>query len=210
VQGLGGLARTVRGLRWRTPVVRFLVARMLYADGLATLFAFGGVYAAGTFDMDEAAVLRFGIGLSLAAGLGAWLFAALDDRLGGRRTALLALAGLIVGGSAAVAAPSRAVFWASGLVAGCFVGPVQAASRSYLARMATEALRNEMFGLYAFSGKATAFLGPLAVGAVTSVAGSQRAGMAVVIALFAAGFAILLGVPSDAPAPGRAQPKASR
>lgn len=208
--GLRQLRDTFRRAREHAGLIRFLVARMVYTDGLATLFAFGGVYAAGTFDMDEAAVLRFGIGISLAAGLGAWLFAALDDRLGGRRTALLALAGLLAGGGVAVLAPSRGVLWASGLAVGCFVGPVQAASRSYLARMAPEALRNEMFGLYAFSGKATAFLGPLAVGAVASATGSQRAGMAVVVALFAAGFAILLGVPSDAPARRAGQPRASR
>jgi len=202
--GLRQLGDTLRRASRYAGVLRFLVARMLYVDGLGTLFAFGGVYAAGTFDMGEAEVLRFGIGLSVAAGLGAWLFAGLDDRLGGKRTVALSLAGLLAAGSAAIAAQGRAGFWAAALGLGLFVGPVQAASRSYLARVAPPALRNELFGLYALSGKATAFAGPFLVASVTAVAGSQRAGMAVILVFFAAGLALLAAVPDDRPGGGDA------
>jgi len=198
--GLRRLATTVREASRHAGIARFLLARMLYADGLATLFSFGGVYAAGTFDMDEAEVLRFGIGLSLSAALGAWLFTGVDDRVGGKRSVALALVGLLLGGTAAVLAADRAAFWTAALFLGLFVGPAQAASRSYLARMAPESLRNEMFGLYALSGRITAFAGPALVAAVTSAADSQRAGMAVVLAFFAAGLLVLGTVPSDRPA----------
>lgn len=198
-EGLAQLRRTLREARRYAGLVRFLVARTLYVDGLGTLFTFGGVYAAGTFAMDEAEVLRFGIALSASAGVGAWLFAGLDDRLGGRRTAELGLLGLLVTGAVAITAPSETVFQAAAVALGLFVGPVQAASRSYLARTAPEALRHEMFGLYALSGKATAFLGPLLVGQVTALSGSQRVGMGVILVLFALGLLGLAGVPDDAP-----------
>jgi UMF1 family MFS transporter len=197
--GLRQLAATVRDVRRHAGIVRFLIARMLYADGLATLFAFGGVYAAGTFEMTEAEVLRFGIGISVAAALGAWLFSGVDDRLGGRQSAAIALVGLLVGGVVVVLSPSRPVFLASAAVVGLFVGPVQAASRSYLARMAPESLRHELFGVYALSGKVTTFVGPALVAIVTAGTGSQRAGMTVVLVLFALGLALLLRAPSDAP-----------
>ena len=198
-EGLSRLAGTLRNASQHAGLIRFLLAHLLYTDGLATLFAFGGVYAAGTFGMSEAEVLRLGIGLSISAALGAWLFSSFDDRLGGKRSTILALTGLLLGGTITVLAPDRTVFWPAALFFGAFVGPVQAASRSYFARMAPEAIRNEMFGLYELSGKVTAFLGPALVAIVTALAASQRAGMSVVLVFFTAGLAILLTVPSDAP-----------
>ena len=60
-----------------------------------------------------------------------------------------------------------------------------------MARMAPEAVRTELFGLYAFSGRVTAFLGPFLVGVVTLWASSQRVGMSVILAFFVVGLAIL-------------------
>ena len=194
---LRDLGRALRGLPRQGPLLRFLIARMLYTDGLATLFAFGGVYAAGTFAMSEAQVLAFGIGLNVTAGLGAVAFAHLDDRIGSRATIVIALLALLVCGAGALLAPNATAFWVAGLALGVFVGPAQAASRSLLARMAPEDQRNQLFGLFTLSGKATAFLGPMLVGMVTLAAGSQRVGMAVIPALWLAGLALLLTVPAD-------------
>ncbi len=198
-EGLAQLADLLRNLRQYAPVLRFLVARIFFIDGLATVFAFGGVYAAGTFGMDEQDVLLFGIALNVTAGIGAAAFSWIDDWIGGKRTILLSLVGLIVPGAAIVVVESTALFWAFGLILGAFVGPVQAAGRSYMARIAPAHLRNEMFGLFAFSGKATAFAGPLLVGWVTVLSGSQRIGMSVIMALLLAGFVVMLTVPPDAP-----------
>jgi UMF1 family MFS transporter len=178
-------------------IVRFLIARMVYIDGLGTLFVFGGVYAAGTFAMTEVQILMFGIALNVTAGLGAAGFAWIDDWFGSKRTILLALAGLIAFGTLILLVESRTAFWTLGLALGVFVGPVQAASRSYLARAAPAELRNQMFGLYALSGKATAFLGPLLVGWITYWAESQRIGMATIVVLFALGFLLMLFVPRE-------------
>jgi UMF1 family MFS transporter len=87
---------------------------------------------------------------------------------------------------------SPALFWVCGLLLGVFVGPVQAASRSYLARLAPEPLENQLFGLYALSGKATAFLGPLSVGWVTAWTGSQRLGMSTILVFLTVGFILML------------------
>ena len=172
---------------------------MLYTDGLATLFAFGGVYAAGTFAMTETQVLTFGIGLNVTAGLGAVGFAHLDDRIGSRNTIVIALLALLVAGAGTLLAQSATAFWVAGLALGVFVGPAQAASRSLLARMAPPGQRNQLFGLFTLSGKATAFLGPLLVGAVTLASGSQRVGMVVILGLWLVGLALLLTVPADRP-----------
>lgn len=193
------LWHTLRGLPRQGPLLRFLVARMLYTDGLATLFAFGGVYAAGTFAMTESQVLAFGIGLNVTAGLGAVGFAHLDDRIGSRNTIVIALLALLVTSAGTLLAQSVTAFWVAGLALGIFVGPAQAASRSLLARMAPAQQRNQLFGLFTLSGKATAFLGPLLVGWLTFLSGSQRVGMAVILGLWLVGLVLMLTVPADRP-----------
>jgi UMF1 family MFS transporter len=193
-EGLRTLAGTLRHVRRYGSAVRFLLAHMIYADGLVTLFAFGGIYAAGTFGMDFAEVIWFGIALNVTAGIGAALFAWVDDKAGSKPTILIALACLIVLGAVGVLAESKQTFWISGMALGLFVGPAQAASRSLMARLAPAELQAEMFGLFALSGKATTFLGPLVLGAVTERFDSQRAGMASVLCFFLAGLLLLLPV----------------
>ncbi|MDT8410522.1 MAG: MFS transporter [Wenzhouxiangellaceae bacterium] len=194
--GLGQLGQSLAQLGKYGDILRFLVARMLYVDGLATLFAFGGVYAAGAFGMGQAEVLRFGIAINVTAGLGALGLSWVDDLIGGRNTILLALIGLISCGAGLLVVDSVAWFWGFAMTLGVFVGPLQAASRSYLGRAAPERLRNQMFGLFTFSGKATAFVGPLLVGTVTAATQSQRWGMSTILVFFGFGFLLMLSVPA--------------
>lgn len=197
-EGIAQLTRSFREIRNYRDIAIFLLARMLYNDGLTTMFAFGGIYAAGTFGMGPSEVIVFGIGLNVTAGLGAAAFAWMDDRVGPRKTILASLTGLTLCCAAILLVTSLPLFWAFGLAVGLFVGPVQASSRSYLARVAPAEVRGEMFGLFALSGKLTSFLGPLLVGWITLATGSQRLGMSAVIALFVLGLAGMLFVPSAA------------
>ncbi len=190
-QGLATLLATLRGLPRHGQVGRFLLARMIYTDGLNTLFAFGGIYAAGTFGMTFAEILEFGILLNVAAGLGAVGFGWMDDRLGAKPTIMVALIGLLVAGTLILVVDSQAWFIALGCGIGLFIGPAQAASRSLMARPAPAEVRTELFGLYALSGKATAFVGPALVGWVTVWADSQRAGMATIPVFFLVGLILL-------------------
>ncbi|GHD39498.1 MFS transporter [Thalassobaculum fulvum] len=198
--GLRQLAATLRGLDARSPVARFLVARMLYADGLTTLFTFGGIYAAGTFGMDFSEIIVFGIALNLTAGAGAVAFGWIDDRVGPKRTIQAALAGLMLFGALALVAPDKSWFWVAGMAMGTFMGPVQAASRTLMARLAPADRRAETFGLFALSGKATNFAGPLVLGWATLAFDSQRAGMATILVFLAAGLLLLRTVREPAAA----------
>ncbi len=189
------LKASVSEVRKYKTIVQFLIARMVFIDGLATVFAFGGIYAAGTFDLGERDVLLFGIGLNVTAGLGAIAFAWLDDMLGSRKTMLYSLAGLIATTTAVLLVFDVFWFWVFGLLLGIFVGPAQAASRTYMARVAPKDLQNQMFGLLALSGKVTAFAGPLLVGWLTFFADSQRIGMSVIVVLFIVGFILLYRIP---------------
>lgn len=175
----------------------FLLARMLFTDALITLFAFGGIYAAAQFNMDEARVILFGICLNMSAGLGAALFAFLDDKWGGKQVVLLTLLGLMAASGMALFVKQEAFFWFWGLLIGAFVGPVQASSRSYMARLAPQETLNQMFGFFAFSSKVTAFLGPLTVSWATALTGSLRWGMATILIYLLGGFILMLFVRRD-------------
>jgi UMF1 family MFS transporter len=200
--GLGQLRDSLRSARLYRPILKFLIARMFYIDGVGTLFVFGGVYAAGTFQMDERQILLFGIALNATAGIGAALFGWIDDWIGARRTILMALLGLMLPGTVVLLIQSSFLFWIFALLLGMFVGPVQSASRSYLARITPENLQNEWFGFYALSGKATAFLGPLLVGWLTYWSGSQRIGMSIIIVLVLVGFLLMLTLTDEPSAVG--------
>ena len=188
------LWRTFHAVRRFRDAARLLGARLFFNDGLSTVFAFGGIYAAGTFGMSFSEILVFGIVLNVAAGLGAWAFGFVDDRIGGRRTILISLVALTVATIVAVVAPTRAWLWAAAVMIGIFAGPNQAASRSLMGRFTPDTRESEFFGFFAFSGKLASFFGPLLLGIVTQATGSQRVGVATVIVFFVLGGSLLFGV----------------
>jgi UMF1 family MFS transporter len=214
--GLGTLVDTVRRLPRERDLALFLLANMICADGLVALFAFGGIYAAGTFGWGTIQIGMFGILLTVTGAIGAFVGGRLDDRYGPKRVILASLLILMVSGTAILTidpdriglfavvppAPGEGLFasaaerayLAVGLLIGAVAGPLQAAARSLLARLAPAARITQFFGLFALSGKITSFVGPLLVGIVTAATASQKAGMAVLIAFFAVGALVLTRV----------------
>jgi UMF1 family MFS transporter len=193
--GLALLGRTLRGIGEHRTILRFLIANMIYGDGLVTLFAMGGVFAQSAFGMTTAQVLQFAVAINVTAGLGAAAFGWLDDRIGSKPTILIALVGLTAIGGAILLINDATTFLVLGSALGIFFGPAQAASRSLMARIVPEGKETEMFGLFALSGKATSFMGPLVFGLTTATFDSARAGMATILAFFVVGGLILATVP---------------
>lgn len=192
--GMKQLKDSLRLLKKEKDITKFLIARLFYNDGLATIFAMGGVYAAGAFGFDTGKIFLFGIALNITAGLGAYTFAWIDDISGSKKTILWSLSGLIIPVFAVVIVESELWFWVWGLILGIFVGPVQAASRTFMGRVAPEDKRNQMYGLFALSGKVTTFAGPIMVGWITYLTGSQRWGMSIILVLLVIGFILMYNV----------------
>jgi UMF1 family MFS transporter len=165
---------------------------------LVTVFSFGGIYAQGTFDFTLSEVIVFGIVLNIVAGLSALLFGFMDDRLGGKNTVLVSIVGLTAAALVGVLAPNRLWFWVAGIGIGMFVGPNQAASRSLMGRFVPEHQQAEFFGFYQFTGKITAFAGPLLLGLVATAFNSQRPGVARVVLFFLVGGVLLARVDEGA------------
>lgn len=190
-QGFATLIATVRRLPEYRMVLRFLIARMIYTDGLNTLFQFGGIFAAVTFGFTQEKVLLFGIAINVTAGLGAAGFAILDDRIGPKPVIILSVGAIAVIGGVMIFTTNEVLFWILGLALGIFLGPAQSASRSLMARIAPPELMTEFFGLYALSGKATAFLGPALFSLIVTMTGSQRWALATIIPFLLLGIVLL-------------------
>jgi UMF1 family MFS transporter len=215
-EGLRELRQTLGELPKRKSMAAFLLANMIYTDGLVSLFAFGGIYAAGTFGWHTIQIGTFGILLAIAGAFGAWIGGKLDDKLGPKRVITGALLMLLlsiiaillvdrdsilfikvtppVPGGGLFAAPAEKAYLVLGCVIGMMGGPLQAASRTLLIRMAPKDRIAQYFGLFALTGKVTSFVGPLLIGIVTAVTASQKAGMAVLVVFFVAGLALLARV----------------
>lgn len=204
------LFRSIRKV-WRDSpnTLFFLIASALFRDGLAGVFTFGGVLAAGTFGFTFGEVVIFGVVANVVAGLATMAFGLLDDKLGPKTVILISL-GMLVGlglGIFFFHDGGKPVFWAFGLGMTLFVGPAQSASRSFLARLIPEGMSGEMFGLYATTGRSVSFLAPLmfglaiAVGVAVTGSGeesSQYWGILGVVLVLLAGFIVALFVKQPA------------
>ncbi len=171
--------------------LKFLISRMLYTDGLNTLFAFGGIYAATLFNMEFSEIILFGIALNISAGIGSIIFAFFDDKYGPRTIIKLSLLSLIFICSLILLTNSKILFWALGIGIGFFIGGLQSTSRSCMARLSKINDQSKMFGIYGLSGKITAFLGPYFVALLTTTFNNQKAGFVSIIIFFILGYMII-------------------
>lgn len=196
--------QSITGL-WATSrhTVYFLLASALFRDGLAGVFAFGAVLAHGTFGLSAGDVIVFGAAANIIAGFATMAFGMLDDRIGPKRVILISLGSLVVLGLLIFVLHDggATVFWVLGLLMTVFVGPAQAASRSFLARLIPEGKNGEIFGLYATTGRVVSFMSPVAFGAfiaigaaLTGQENTQYWGILGIVLILGAGFAVMLPV----------------
>jgi UMF1 family MFS transporter len=212
---------TIKSLPSMPSLMIFLIARMIFTDGLTAIFAFGGIYGASVFGWGPLELGIFGIILTLVGAFGALFGGHLDDRLGPKTVIIGALLALVVGalgilsvdkthvlfttevaekiaGSKPFSATGEQVFLAFAILVGLVAAPVQAASRSLLARLAPADKITQYFGLFAFSGKVTAFLAPFFVAFLTQETGSQRIGMSAILVFLLIGVVMMLFVSTRA------------
>lgn len=215
--GFSSALRTIRTLPSTPNAARFLLARMIYSDGLNVMLAFGGVYAAGIFDWGEIESALYGIALSVFAAAGGLLGGGLGDKIGVKRALLFSLGGIFIAAFLSLGFSPGRIFFVFPYPRGeevfdlpyfrtapellyilcvmaaaiCLVATF-ANSRTMMAKLAPKERITEFFGLYALSGGVTAFAAPIAVALATRLSGSQQGGMAVILVFVAVGFFLLL------------------
>jgi MFS transporter, UMF1 family len=208
--GLRDLFETLRHIRGKGTFLTFLIASLFYRDGLASLFVFGGIFAAGILGWGMFELGVFGILATATGALGAWLGGKAGSRFGPKPVVTLGIV-VLIGVCAVVLLTTResvllvpvpegsrlpdVVFILAGGVLGAMAGSIQGASRALLVDQAEGHVASaQAFGLYALSGKATAFVGPAMIAVVTEWTGSQRLGVSPVILQFLIGLALLYWV----------------
>ena len=190
------LWETIRRLAKKNPnVLLFLFASAIFRDGLAAVFTFGAIIAAVVFGFSPSEVLYFAVAANVGAGIGTFIGGWLDDRLGAKNVIIGSLIGLIVAGSAVLfIGDSKVGFWIAGLFLTLFVGPVQAASRSFLARITPPGREGEIFGLYATTGRAVSFLAPGVFAIIVGLTSDTRYGIIGIVLVLLAGLLLMIPV----------------
>ena len=217
VDGMKRVFKTVQQVKHYRNVATYLIARMFFNDGQTAVLIFGGVYAAGVFKWDALTLTIYGIILSIFAVGGGFFGGWLDDKFGSKRAILTSIGGTSIGIVLAVSMtptsmlffipydPASAPIWdlpffrtapelaylVVVLVVAICITAAYANSRTMLARIAPASKMSEFFGLYALSGTATAFMGPLLVGMATLYFQSQRAGFASILILMIVGLGLM-------------------
>lgn len=217
----GLLFRRIKAIYRTSPhTIFFLLASAIFRDGLAAVFTFGGVIAAGTFGFTLTEVIFFAIAGNVVAALGAVVGGILDDRIGPKKIIVGSLIGLIVAGAAVLVLGANTysifgatltgdtTFWIFGLMLCLFVGPAQSSSRAYLARLAPTGEEGEFFGLYATTGRAVSFLAPTLFGLSITIFGTQRFGILGILIVLLAGLLALLPVKEPREVPTAQTPSA--
>lgn len=202
------LKSTLAGLPKRRSLFSYLVSSMLYRDALNGIYTFGGLYAKGVLGWSIMQIGIFGILGTITGALFAWLGGKADDRFGPKPVIVFTLLlltcvtigvvfihrdsvfGMAVGPESAL--PDIAFYVMGGLI-GAGGGALQSASRTMMVRQADPEKMTESFGLYALTGKATAFIAPLSIGVMTQLSGNQSIGITPIIVLFVLGL-VLLGL----------------
>ncbi|MDO9128008.1 MAG: MFS transporter [Parvibaculum sp.] len=223
-RGVGSVVGTVKKLRHYRNIAIYLAARMFYNDGKTAVLVFGGVYAAGIFGWGVLTLTVYGIVLSVFAVGGGFFGGWLDDRFGSKRAILVSIGGTCIGLVLAISMTPTEIFFFIPydaattpsvwdlpffatlpelmylivviIIAICITA-AYANSRTMLARIAPVSKMSEFFGIYALSGTATAFLGPLLVGVATHYFQSQRLGFASILVLLVLGLAGMLFVKEE-------------
>ncbi|MFV0372578.1 MFS transporter [Microbacterium sp.] len=175
----------------------FLVASALYRDGLAGVFAFGGVLAAISFGFSATEVILFGVAANLIAGILSIVAGRLDNRFGARNIIVTALIVILIAGICIFAFRDggKPVYWVGGVALAAMVGPAQASSRTLLARLTPTNMQGEAFGLYATTGRVMSFLAPLLWSVTIAWFGATHFGILGIVLLIAVGLVGLLFVP---------------
>ncbi|MBV1866131.1 MAG: MFS transporter [Rhodobacteraceae bacterium] len=211
VKGLRELKQTLANLPNNTSLAAYLGSSMFYRDALNGLYTFGGIYAAGVLGWSVTQIGIFGIVAIITGAIFSWLGGYADRKYGPKVVitcsvvALIIVCTLIIGTSRSTffgtvlsegSTFPDSLFMFCGAVIGGAGGILQAASRTMLVHQAEPDRVTEAFGLYALSGRATAFLAPALIDLVTTLTSNQRLGLTPVILLFIIGLVLLFWVRS--------------
>ncbi|MDX3642677.1 MFS transporter [Streptomyces sp. MB09-02B] len=195
--GLRQLAATVRDMRRHPLTLSFLLAYLVYNDGIQTVISQASVYGSEELDLEQSTLIVAVLLVQVLAVGGALGMGRLSRRYGAKRTILGSLVAWTLILAAGYFLPASAPLWffvlASGI--GLVLGGSQALSRSLFSHLVPPGKEAEYFAAYEMSDRGMSWLGPLLFGVTYQLTGSYRDAIISLVAFFVLGFALLTRVP---------------
>lgn len=183
--------QTLREIAGKKDLRRFLIAFLIYEDGVSTVIVFSSIFAATTLGFSSGELVLLYLIVQVTALAGSFVMARPIDFWGPKKVVLLSL---LLWSSVAVAAyfiQEKLHFMLTASAAGLGLGTVQAASRAFFVQFIPPEYESRYFGIYSLVGKSSAIAGPLVFGYVSSVFGSQRPAILAVSAFFIIGLILI-------------------
>jgi UMF1 family MFS transporter len=191
VAGFRRVSQTLSHLRQYRETAKYILASLLFTDGITTIISFAGIYATTTIGFSNQELVLLFLVLNIVALPGSLLAGYLADWIGPKRTIVITLLlwlGVVITGYLAT---SKTVFWIMACGAAVGMGSTQAVGRSFMAQISPRERESEFFGFYVLSGKFASMFGPLIFGSISQWTGSQRLAVLSLLPLFLAGLALM-------------------
>jgi UMF1 family MFS transporter len=197
--GLRKAVTTLREIWFRREPRKFLLAYLIYEDGVNTVIVFSSSLAATTFSFTQTELIALYLVVQMTALGGAFLLSKPTDTWGPKKVVLLSLLLWSLVAVMAFFLRTKAQFWAVACTAGLGLGSVQAGTRAFYAQFIPPDKEAEYFGVYSLVGKSSAIVGPLVFGQVSAAFASQRPAILSIAVFFIVGFLLLRTVKGGGP-----------
>ncbi len=188
---LNRILTSFKNIKQFKELVKFIIAYLIYNDGIVVVIGFAALYGAQTFGMTSQQLIVYFIIANVSSMIGAFVFGYILDKIGAKKTISITLIIWLIVIAGALLAKNIKQFYYVGIIAGIAIGSSQSASRTMLALLTPKEKMAEFFGFYSFSGKMAAIVGPLIYGEIARITSSQKYSLMVVSAFFLMGFIIL-------------------
>lgn len=199
IVGIKKAWETIREIWSRTESRKFLIAYLIYEDGVNTVIVFSSSLAATTFGFNQAELIGLYLAVQITALIGAFLLSKPTDIWGPKKVVSISLLLWSAVSVSAYFIEDKNAFWLIACMAGLGLGSVQAGTRAFFTQFIPKGKEAEYFGVYSLVGKSSAIIGPLVFGYVSAAFGSQRPAILSVAAFFAIGLTVLLFVRGGGP-----------
>ena len=195
LEGYRRLQHTFRRVKTFRELTKFLIAFLIYNDGIETVIVMASIFGAEVLGMETGEIILFFLMIQGIAFVGALIFGFLADAIGSKRTVMISLGiwSLIVlwAFQLGIIWDPKTEYWILGVLVAVVLGGSQAASRSLQGIFTPDSNSAEFFAFFGVSGKFASIFGPLIYGILIAITGSVRSGVLSVLLFFVIGMAIL-------------------
>lgn len=193
--GLKELSQTFRDIKRLPETLKYLVAYLLYNDGVQTILVVATIFGSEELKMESSSLIQVILMVQIVAFIGSILFGKIAERLGAKQAVVICL---VIWCAVTIYAwyflSSALEFWGMAAVVALVMGGTQALSRSLFSVMIPEGKEAAFFSFYELSERGTSWVGPFLFGLINQLFGGLRYGILSLIVLFVSGLVVLLFV----------------